>query len=272
MLSDQFFLNFENEFRGSRHLIKSRLQVYLPFVLPCIKLLENPRALDLGCGRGEWLEIMQENKFTATGIDLNVDKISACANLGFKVIRADITGFLINQPDAYYSVISGFHIAEHMTHDTLYSLIQEALRVLVPGGILILETPNPENILVSTNTFYLDPTHLRPLPPGLLAFMTKDAGFCRNKIVRLQQCYSPEKSITLSDVFRNVSPDYAIVAQKPGAKSMVDAAFNVPFSREYGVSLLDMLGAYDKQMAIAYKICNIMSQIKSKLRFLKRSS
>jgi O-antigen chain-terminating methyltransferase len=74
-------------------------------------------------------------------------------------------------------VISAFHLVEHLAFDDLVRLLDQAVRVLRPGGILLLETPNPNNLLVSSGHFYLDPTHVKPLPPDLLEFLVASRGF-----------------------------------------------------------------------------------------------
>ena len=86
----------------------------------------------------------------------------------------------------------------------------------MPGGLLIMETPNPENIVVATRNFYLDPTHQRPIPPMLLAFVAEYAGFARVKTLRLQESKElvNKGDVSLQDVFAGASPDYAVVAQK----------------------------------------------------------
>lgn len=169
-MNDGFYHAFEERFRGSRDLIKSRLRVYLPFVEPLRGLNKDAKAVDLGCGRGEWLELLQELKFDAQGVDLDDGMLKICREVGLKVQTIDAIAFLKKLPDASHVVISGFHIVEHIQFIDLQVLVQEALRVLMPGGILILETPNPENIIVGTSSFYLDPTHQRPIPPQLLSF------------------------------------------------------------------------------------------------------
>jgi hypothetical protein len=115
---------------------------------------------------------------------------------------------------------------------------------------LILETPNPENIRVGATSFYLDPTHQRPLPPGLLSFLPKHYGFARVKIIRLQE--SPDlvegRRIALSDVLGGVSPDYAVIAQK-AAEASVMTATGRAFEAEYGLTLEALVGRFDRQLA-----------------------
>jgi O-antigen chain-terminating methyltransferase len=135
-------------------------------------------------------------------------------------------------------VVSGFHIAEHLPFDVLQSLISEAYRVLRPGGLLILETPNAENVNVGTLSFHMDPTHNKPLPPGLLSFLPRFYGFYRHKILRLQENPSVMFSdvVALIDVFQGVSPDYAVVAQKGGDPDFL-AKFESLFLADYGLTL-----------------------------------
>ena len=218
-MENDFYYRFEQHFRGSREEIKRRQSVYLPILEP-LKSIQSPSlTLDLGCGRGEWLELMTENGFSAQGVDLDEAMLQFCAEQGFAVRKADALDCLRSIPDATLSVVSGFHIAEHLPFETLQSLIVEALRALIPGGILILETPNPENLEVGSCNFYADPTHRAPLPPRLLAYLGEDAGFKRVETLRLNQppkeWYSNPAGIpSLSRVIFGVGPDYAIVAQK----------------------------------------------------------
>ena len=251
MNSDEFYRAFEDRHRGSRNLIKSRLQVYLPFIQPFLNQKRNsiPKALDLGCGRGEWLETLTENGFDALGVDINEGMLEACRKLDLHVSNIDALEHLQAQRDSSIAVISGFHFAEHVSFENLQKIVKQTLRVLKAGGILILETPNPENIVVGTSSFYLDPTHLRPLPHLLLSFVAEHAGFERVKILRLQepQGLLESDSISLVKVLSEVSPDYSLVAQKSAAK-VTTRKFDVAFSKEYGASLDKVANLYDRQM------------------------
>jgi SAM-dependent methyltransferase/ElaB/YqjD/DUF883 family membrane-anchored ribosome-binding protein len=210
-------------------------------------------ALDLGCGRGEWLELMAENGFSAHGADLDDAMLQYCMEHGLVVRKADALDYLRSIPDATLSVVTGFHIAEHLPFETLRSIILEAHRALIPGGILILETPNPENLVVGACNFYTDPTHRAPLPPHLLAFLGEDAGYKRVKILRLNQ--PPEEWYpnaldipSMSRLLFGVGPDYAMVAQKDAAFELM-AAFPWFVEAEDGEnSLGGRINEFDAQM------------------------
>ena len=219
-MNKEFYRAFEDRHRGSRDLIKSRLQVYLPFVEKLKTINSQFKALDLGCGRGEWLEILTEAQINAHGVELDEGMLEICLALGLSSTNQDIFEYLKNTSDKSYLVVSAFHVVEHIPFEQLQLLISETLRVLQPGGLLILETPNPENLTVGTNSFYLDPTHQRPLPPGLLSYLPEYHGFKRTKILRLQE--SPDlrtlEEPQLINIINGVSPDYAVIAQKDGSQ------------------------------------------------------
>ncbi len=247
---DQFYAEFEASFRGTRDQILSRLQIYLPFVLPLREIHEQCNALDLGCGRGEWLQLLGEQDIDAQGVDMDAGMLEYCRERGLSVVEADLIPFLKDQPSQSQSIISAFHVVEHIHFDQLRTLVSEALRVLRPGGLLIMETPNPENISVATNTFYLDPTHRSPIPPALLGFTAKFEGFSRIKVLRLQEdkAVVAKEKLNLADVFEGVSPDYSIVAQKPASESDMERTADA-FLQDYGVGFDEMLNRYDATVA-----------------------
>ncbi|MDP1785628.1 MAG: class I SAM-dependent methyltransferase [Sulfuricurvum sp.] len=247
---DTFYRSFEEKHRGSRDLIKSRLESYLPFVLPLKQLGDDPKTLDVGCGRGEWLQLLSEHGFDSHGVDLDEGMLHACTCLSLNVEKKDALAALASLSDESISIVSGFHIAEHLPFEVLQQMVQEALRVLKPGGILILETPNPENMVVATSGFYLDPTHVKPIPQELLVFVAEHYGFHRVKLVRLQE---NRELLTLSEpnlmeVLYGVSPDYAIVAQKGAPKESL-SLFDLPFAHDYGLGLEELVSRYDQRFA-----------------------
>lgn len=239
MTADNFYHDFEASFRGTREEIAGRLrQAYAPFLTCVAEAFPDPRALDVGCGRGEWLELAQSFGIAAKGVDLDDGMLADCFALGLDVSKADAIEYLRTSPAESLAVVSGFHIAEHLPFDALRTLIKEALRALRPGGLLILETPNAENISVGTLWFHMDPTHNRPLPPGFLSFLGRNAGFARVDVLRLQEdaALTVSDKAKLIDVFRGVSPDFAIVAQKAGPQDLLER-FDSAFGRSGGLTL-----------------------------------
>lgn len=249
MQNNNFYRAFEDKYRGSRELIKSRLEVYLPFVKKIKDFDSKPNAIDLGCGRGEWLELLSENDYKIQGVDLDAGMLKACQNRGFDVAQKDAILALKELDDNSCWIVSGFHLAEHLPFEVLQSLVQEALRVLKPGGFIILETPNPENIEVATANFYLDPTHIRPIPSELLSFLTEYYGFGRTKVLRLQESQELHnvKSINISQIISGVSPDYAVVAQKQAPVEIM-SSFDELFNREYGLSLETLANKFENRL------------------------
>ena len=260
-MSDDFYRTFEDKHRGSRELIKSRLRVYLPFVEPLKYLDPDARALDLGCGRGEWLELTKELGLNAHGIDLDDGMLLACKELDLSVETGDAISYLEKLADESQTVVSAFHVVEHITFEQLQLLVSEAIRVLKPGGLLIMETPNPENIVVATRNFYLDPTHQRPIPPELLSFLPEFYGFSRIKIIRLQESKDliNRADLTLQDVLSGASPDYAVVAQK-GAVEDVMSQLDTAFKNEYGLSLENLTGRYQSQISARIEQAEMKAQ------------
>lgn len=163
-MSSGFYRAFEDRHRGSRELILGRLEVYLPFI-ETLKAWHTPcTALDLGCGRGEWLQLLQNNGVQARGVDLDEGMLQACHELNLQAEQGDAIAALQALPDNSLSVVSGFHIVEHIEFSQVQQIAEEALRVLKPGGLLILETPNAENLVVGTHNFYLGNPHQAGAP------------------------------------------------------------------------------------------------------------
>ena len=215
-----FYAQFEDSFRGSQEDIKARVSVHADrIVLAGAGTPERP-VLDIGCGRGEWLEVLREHGLAAYGIDSNDVTVSACRARGLDARRAEALGHLRSLADGSIGGVTAFHVAEHLPLDVLADLLDETLRVLEPGGVLLLETPNPENLLVGGMTFYNDPTHRNPLPPAVLQFLVRQRGFVDAEIVRLHP-FPDDHLLPQDDVIGQrlnhllYGPqDYAVVARK----------------------------------------------------------
>jgi O-antigen chain-terminating methyltransferase len=220
---DAFYFSFENRFRGPREEIKRRLRFYLPIVENCRAGKRGRPIVDLGCGRGEWLELLREQKLTATGVDLNKTMIDQCKQRALNVVQADALEFLRGLPDHSHGAITGFHIIEHLPLDTLVSLIAETFRVLHPGGVAIFESPNCKNLTVGACNFYIDPTHRNPVFPETAQFMLEGAGFERVTLEYLSPVETTEigamaeQSAHLKELLYGPR-DFGVVGYKPAAE------------------------------------------------------
>ncbi|PSL14114.1 O-antigen chain-terminating methyltransferase [Marinobacterium halophilum] len=178
-----FYVAFEDACRGTREEIRAKMTPWLAY-LPKPESGGN-RVLDIGCGRGEWLQLLGEQHYLATGLDINPVMVNSCLEQGLDVCAEDALAWLRAQPDASLCAITAFHVIEHVPFELLLRWTTEARRVLQPGGVLIFETPNPENLLVGSHTFYHDPTHRNPITPALLEFLAEYCGYTNSELVRL---------------------------------------------------------------------------------------
>ena len=250
-MSTDFYRQFEDRFRTSRDNITQRLRVYEP-LLAFIRSqgFESNKALDLGCGRGEWLALLIEAGFEAQGIDLDAGMLEACQELGLPANQGDALAALQAAPDSSLVLVSAFHMVEHIDFELLLKLVEEAQRALVPGGLLLIETPNPENLSVGTSNFYLDPTHSKPIPHALLAFVTEYKAFAATQIVRVNAPFTPhtDDPVLLHDLVFGASPDYAVVAIKSADAKVVEQ-FKATMPPDMGLALDVLAYRYDDQRA-----------------------
>lgn len=170
------YLWFENRFRGSLKDIKNRQRAYIPY-------FENQdNVLDIGCGRGEFVELLLENKISAKGIDTNDEMVEYCADLGLPVIKEDAIRYLNSVEDCSIGGIFLGQVIEHMPFDAIMKLTSLAYNKLRPGCYLIMETPNPLTLAIFNRSFYLDPTHVKPVHPLTMQFLIESIGFRENSI------------------------------------------------------------------------------------------
>lgn len=217
--NDEYYLKFENAFRGSRQEIVEKLKIYLP-LLNAIKQTSpgEIHGIDIGCGRGEWIEICNQNSVKMIGVDLNSSMVQFCLGQGWPAIQEDAKSYLEQQPDMSCSIISLFHVIEHLEHKYLLELIDQALRVLTPSGILLMETPSSDNLIVASRGFYADPTHLRPIHPETTCFQLTHLGYswARPYYVNGHNLYRESNPLGLTSLLAGTALDVVIIAQKPG--------------------------------------------------------
>jgi O-antigen chain-terminating methyltransferase len=174
-IDDALYIALEDAFRGDPIVIRARQHQYVPYVQNVVS--QTAPLLDIGCGRGEWLNILKDSNIPATGIDTNAASVQECSAQGLNVLHADAITYLSNAEEQSLGAITLFQVLEHLPFATMVHLLRLALRALVPGGVLIAEVPNSETLSVGASTFWIDPTHERPLFPGLLEFLATEVGY-----------------------------------------------------------------------------------------------
>ena len=182
LFSDALYSSFEDAFRGRRAEIKERLRIYLP-ILKTAGISAD--ILDLGCGRGEWLEILKEEGMEARGVEINGVTIDSCRRRGLEVIDQDALTYLLRLAPNSLNAVTCFQLIEHLDFEIVIKLVDQILTVLRPGGLIIMETPDPENVLVGSHNFYLDPSHRHPLPSELMQFLLESRGASRVEVMKL---------------------------------------------------------------------------------------
>ncbi len=216
---DSFYVAFEDVFRGARDDIKGRLLRYIDVLRGAGAGHLGKPVLDIGCGRGEWLELLKEHNIPAYGIDINSVMVERTAALGLDARSEDALEHMKGLPGGAVSALTAFHVVEHLPFGVLIDFFDEALRVLAPGGVAIFETPNPETMRVGATTFYNDPTHRNPIPPQVLQFMAAHRGFQDVEILRLHPftdglLRQPTADAELLNRVIFGPQDYAVIARR----------------------------------------------------------
>lgn len=219
------YFDFENHFRGSRKEIKDAESIYIPY------FKDKKSVVDLGCGRGEFLELLQENGIPCIGVDNYAEFVDYCKAKALHVIYGDAVNYLSTQEDNSIGGVFAAQLIEHLDNGQLLSLCRLAYKKLTNDGCLIMETPNPMCLSIYMNAFYIDPSHQKPVHPKTMEYILKREGFREVEIVFPEKSKSgyrlPLLHCTASDNlddFNNginllsdilfSSEDYAVIAKK----------------------------------------------------------
>ena len=200
--SDLFdYAGFEQRFRGDPAVVLEMLEArYLDV------LASSPPVLDVGCGRGELVGLLAERGVEAYGIDTDPSLVAEGRAEGLDVRLGDVVSHLEQLEPGTLGAIVSTHVVEHLDLDVLLRFIELSASRLRPGGVMIAETPNPASLIVLGNSYILDPTHVRPLHPSLLAFLCETAGF---RDVTLQ-FYTPAEDYWLAPIEAPEAPQLAV--------------------------------------------------------------
>ena len=171
----QYFA-FENQFRGNKEAVLSAQNQYLPFIQQASLNSKGDYFLDVGCGRGEFIDLLSINNIQTRGIDLTLSMVEHCKNKGQQVVQRDVLEYLKEVGEGSLIGISAFQVIEHLSPDYLIEFIKTAFDKIKKNGVFILETVNP-NSFTSLKNFYLDLTHKNPIPPLTLKFILENSGF-----------------------------------------------------------------------------------------------
>jgi len=165
---------FTDRFRGSTAEVSAKLEGYLPDVR---RLVGTGGVVDLGCGRGEWLTLLRDAGVPSSGVDANPRFVAAGRARGLDIELGDAVRHLQGLPPDSVDMVTAFHLIEHLGTEELLALLDAARSVLRPGGCVLLETPNPANLVMAACDFYNDPTHRSPLPSALTEYLVSTQGF-----------------------------------------------------------------------------------------------
>ncbi|MFN7920593.1 MAG: class I SAM-dependent methyltransferase [Bryobacteraceae bacterium] len=201
---------FSEKFRGPEGYVRKNQSFYVD------RFRGRKNVVDIGCGRGEFLDLARDAGIGVRGIDLNPEFLARCREKGHAVEQADLFSWLEAQPDRSLGGIFCSQVVEHLPPPRLPEFIRLAAAKLDHGAPIAIETPNPECLAIFATHFYLDPTHTRPIPAALLQFYLQEAGFIGFEVHYLTPAIeSMPELASIAPEFRNKffgALDYAVIA------------------------------------------------------------
>jgi O-antigen chain-terminating methyltransferase len=223
-LKDWRYAGFENRFRGSEEDIRKQQAEYASL------FDKGGKVLDLGCGRGEFLDLLRDRDIQGEGVDLNSTMIDACVDKGLDCRQGDILEHLAEAPEGSLGGIFSSQVVEHLPPTYLRKLVETAFAKLSPGGRIVLETINPASVFALVQIYFLDLSHEKPIHPLALKFLLESTGFSEVEVrysaplgeERLRELPgADERTAALNhdiDKLNNLlyaPPNYAAIAKKP---------------------------------------------------------
>ena len=178
--------------------------------------------LDVGCGRGEFLELLKAEGIASSGVESNPVSVEAARARGLSVEGADALQLLGGRPAGALGAVVAFQVVEHWPPEGIFRFLQLSRRALAPGGVLVAETINVDS-LSALRAFYLDPTHVRPVPADALRFLAEAAGFADARIEYRSPLPASDRLAGSDENARKLNAllfapqDYALIARVPAA-------------------------------------------------------
>jgi SAM-dependent methyltransferase len=193
------YRGFEDIFRGDERAVRRQQLAYLPHFEGAAWVL------DLGCGRGEFLDALTAHGIAARGADMDESMVARCVEKGHDVTLADAATYLRALDDASVPAMFAAQVVEHLDAQGLTELLGLMSRKLAPGGVAIMETVNPHNP-AALKAFWTDTTHHHPLFPEVLLALCRLAGFESGEVR-----FPAQSGNFDADVY--VNRDYAVIVR-----------------------------------------------------------
>jgi len=213
------YLEFENKFRGNEEEIKKRLEKYIPFIQKAKIHSKSELVLDIGSGRGEFLELLTDHKIHNTGIETNYTMYEFNKSRNHNIINKDANAHLLSIEDESLLGITAFQVIEHLSPGYLLNFLKLSFQKISHDGLVIFETVNPMSFY-SFSHFWYDFSHRKPIPSDVLKFFVEEAGF---KDVEIIFSSNVQEHIALKETDENMKKlnqilfgpqDYAVVGWK----------------------------------------------------------